>query len=477
MGRALLLLLAASLTLGGVPAATYGEASPPPVSPTASQADKENEPEEKKSEAPPESGDDIEAHLEETQEGEAEDQPEEEPSGEEEVSPIQKVVKEEEQESGDHVGGSLEESREIKVALFEHGPIAELFRLWKPLRDRLSDDTGIQLGIAYTTLFQAATVGENPREGWSGDFDLFGKWILLNRNIPNTGSTGFLLEYRHRFTEITPNALNDSLGGLWGTTNGFNSQDLALAQLWWEQYLFDDHVKVVAGKIDATNYYNGNRFQSQNTSFLNQAFSSNPTRSFPDNGLGVNVRLAPSDKMYFSFGAHDANSSKTTSGFNNLDGDELFYAAEIALTPRVEKWGPGRYRLTGWHAGPGKRTNGKSGSGFALSFEQDFGNDLVPFFRYGYQDDELEATKQIVVGGLGVLNPLGWKDDILGVGFAWGEPADTASRDQYVMELYLRHQLTPKIKITPGFQLILDPSFNRDDDVIGIFEFRVRVVF
>jgi carbohydrate-selective porin OprB len=81
-----------------------------------------------------------------------------------------------------------------------------------------------------------------------------------------------------------------------------------------------------------------------------------------------------------------------------------------------------------------------------------------------------------VVGGLGVLNPLGWKDDILGIGFAWGEPADTAARDQYLMELYLRHQLTPKIKITPGFQLILDPSFNRDDDVIGIFELRVRVV-
>ena len=55
--------------------------------------------------------------------------------------------------------------------------------------------------------------------------------------------------------------------------------------------------------------------------------------------------------------------------------------------------------------------------------------------------------------------------------------ADTASRDQYVMELYLRHQLTPKIRITPGFQLIVDPSLNRDDDVIGIFEFRVRVVF
>ena len=82
-----------------------------------------------------------------------------------------------------------------------------------------------------------------------------------------------------------------------------------------------------------------------------------------------------------------------------------------------------------------------------------------------------------MAGGLGILNPLGLKDDILGIGVAWGQAGDTASRDQYVMEGYLRHQFTPKVQFTPGFQVIFDPSLNPDDDVIGIFEFRVRVVF
>ena len=49
--------------------------------------------------------------------------------------------------------------------------------------------------------------------------------------------------------------------------------------------------------------------------------------------------------------------------------------------------------------------------------------------------------------------------------------------DQYVMEGYLRHRFTPKVQFTPGFQVIFDPSLNPDDDVIGVFEFRVRVVF
>jgi len=456
--------------VGVVPAAAYGQdsasAATPSTSPTGEQ-------EMRKAEAPAESGDDIGAELGQQEVTDAEHST---PGGEE-VSPIQKVVKEEEQESGDNVGGDLAESREIQVGLFEHGPVAELYRMLNPVRDRLAAQTGINLGVAYTPLFQIATAGENPRQGWSGDFDFCGKWNLLNRNEPNTGSTGFLVEYRHRFTEITPNALNDNLGSLWRTTKGFNSQELALVQLWWEQYLFDDHAKVVVGKVDASNFYNGNQFQNQNTSFLNQAFSTNPTRAFPENGLGVNVRLAPSENLYFSLGVHDANASKTSAGFDDLDEDDLFYAVEIGLTPRFEGWGPGRYRFTGWHSGPGRRTNGKSGSGFALSFEQDLGNDLVPFFRYGYQGDELQATRQIVVGGLGVLNPFGWKDDVLGIGFAWGQPDDTALRDQYVMELYLRHRFTPKVQLTPGFQLIFDPSLNRDDDVIAIFEFRVRVVF
>jgi carbohydrate-selective porin OprB len=75
------------------------------------------------------------------------------------------------------------------------------------------------------------------------------------------------------------------------------------------------------------------------------------------------------------------------------------------------------------------------------------------------------------------MNALGWKDDIFGVGFTWGETTDTALRDQYVAELVYRHQFTPKIQLTPGIQVIVDPSSNRDDDIIGVFEFRVRVVF
>ena len=66
---------------------------------------------------------------------------------------------------------------------------------------------------------------------------------------------------------------------------------------------------------------------------------------------------------------------------------------------------------------------------------------------------------------------------MFGVGLAWGQPEDSSFRDQYVTELFYRFQVSSKIQITPGFQVIFDPSKNIDDDMIGIFGFRVRMVF
>ncbi len=409
-----------------------------------------------------EAGDDIDAHLEEAAVAE----------GSEVIEPLK------EQDSGDDVTGKIKEAKEPDAGLWRRAPLSNLHQLWRPWRQQLSDDLGLDLGLAYTTLFQAATDGiEDPRYGWSGDFDIFGKWRLVNKAQKNTGSFGFLVEQRHRFTEIAPNDLGTNIGSLWGTTRGFNVQDVALAQWWWEQFLLDDRLKLSVGKLDPRNYYNGNRFQSQNTFFLNRAFSENPTRRFPRNSLGVNARLALTDHAYLSFGVHDTNGRKTNSGFGDLDKDDLFGAIEIGLTPRFEGLGRGRYRFTLWSTGGGDSSRGESGTGFALSFDQDLGNNLVPFLRYGYQDRDLRNTKNVISGGVGVLRPFGREADVLGVGLSWGDAEDGDLPDQFVGEVFYRLQATGKVQVTPGVQVIVDPSRNEEDDVVGVFSLRVRVVF
>ena len=112
-----------------------------------------------------------------------------------------------------------------------------------------------------------------------------------------------------------------------------------------------------------------------------------------------------------------------------------------------------------------------------MSFDQDLGNNLVPFLRYGYQDRDLRNTKNVISGGLGVLRPFGREDDVLGVGLSWGDAEDGDLQDQYVGEVFYRLQATGKIQVTPGVQMIVDPSRNAEDDVVGVFSLRVRVVF
>ena len=57
-----------------------------------------------------------------------------------------------------------------------------------------------------------------------------------------------------------------------------------------------------------------------------------------------------------------------------------------------------------------------------------------------------------------------------------GKPGDHALCDQYVAEVYYRWQAARYLRITPDVQLILDPSRNAPNDVIGVFGLRARIV-
>ena len=82
-----------------------------------------------------------------------------------------------------------------------------------------------------------------------------------------------------------------------------------------------------------------------------------------------------------------------------------------------------------------------------------------------------------VTAGIGVFDPLGNEGDVLGLAFAWLNPDDAAARDQLVIETFYRIQITPAIQLTPDLQIIIDPSFNAEDDVIAVFGLRFRIQY
>ncbi len=58
-----------------------------------------------------------------------------------------------------------------------------------------------------------------------------------------------------------------------------------------------------------------------------------------------------------------------------------------------------------------------------------------------------------------------------------GEPQNRSLRDQYVLEAFHRIQVFPNIQLTPGYQVIINPSLNPGQDVVGVFEIRFRLLF
>jgi hypothetical protein len=208
---------------------------------------------------------------------------------------------------------------------------------------------------------------------------------------------------------------------------------------------------------------------------VNKAFSSFPVRSFPGQGLGVNVTAKFSDQWYVSTGFQDAQGKKTTTGFDTFFGDfNLFGAFELGYTPTIAGLGNGTYRLTAWYRDAGETDGKRHDAGIDLSIDQHFGKHWIPFLRYGSGEGNINGIEHMVSGGIGWEGKFISETDVIGIGGMWGRPADHSLRDQYGAEVFYRLQVSPDNQITVGYQLIVDPSNQPKDDVVGVFELRWR---
>lgn len=383
------------------------------------------------------------------------------------------------------ISRNLEELEKPKESLLDRAVIEPLVKRWDSATDRLRTRTGLDIAVAYTTLYQRLTDkkdGKDPREGAVGDLDIFGEWTLPGSEVQKSWHVGYQAETRHRlFTSSRPSELGASSGSLWCTTSGFNTQDLSLVQLWWQQTLFNDKLIYRLGKVDQADFFDIGTFKSANLFFSNFAFSDNPAIPSPDNGYGGAVSIHPSESWYLRAGVGDANGRKTSMSMKSfLEKNDYFSAAEVGLTPTIAGLGQGYYQFTVWHTDGERRRNARdqpSGKGFSLRFEQYLGENLLPFVSYSYSTGNTTAVRQLATAGIGVADILGYKDDIIGVAVGWGQPEDRSLRNQYVAEVFYRMQISDYFQLTPDIQVIREPSRNRNNDTIGVFGLRMRLVF
>lgn len=349
--------------------------------------------------------------------------------------------------------------------------------LLKAAMDKFAADTNMRFALANTLLTQQATGGPGQRTTGGGDLDLWAKWTAIGAGTKDTGLLAFAGEYRYQIGDLTPSALGGQIGTLLPTTNGFNERSPTVKELYWDQRLFDDRFRYAIGRIDPENLFGGHRLQSANTFFLYKGFSSNPTVAFPGSGLAVAAQIKPVPWFYLTAGFTNANGKTTASTIESFftDGQYLSFA-EMGVTPTIEGLGTGRYRLAIWHIDARPQADEPSDQGFTLSFDQDLGKSLIAFLRYGHADGAVTNVTNSVQGGVGITGVLG-EENLLGVAAAWSQPFTPGLRDEKVLEVFQRFQITDNVQFTIDAEVIFDPSNAPDVDVVGVFSGRLRVSF
>lgn len=385
-------------------------------------------------------------------------------------------------ESADEISTTLKDVSESRSTLFPGSPLAKPLATWGDFWQIFDEKTGVSMAFAYTTLFQAATNGryKGPRSGGSGDFDMVGRWSFLEEGLfnglVNEGTIGFATEYRHKIGAATPADLGDSIGSLWGTTSGFNEEDFTLKEIWWHQHLFEDRLAFRLGRIKLDNIFDAYRFTGANHFYTNKAFSRNPTIPFPNTGAGLVFSWTPGNDLFLIIGGGRANGreSETTSAAQDLK--EWFSATTFGWNPE-HRLGKGLYQVTLWRSDERSDSLLPSASGYSILLQQELAKGWTPFVRYSYSNANVTNTQKIATAGVVQEGTKTRPKDRIGFALAWGQPHNSNLTEQWTAELFYRYSVIPTFQITPLAQIIIDPSKNPYNRVIGIFGLRGRVTF
>lgn len=231
---------------------------------------------------------------------------------------------------------------------------------------------------------------------------------------------------------------------------------------------------VNVGRIDPTFRYDFNRIANdEREMFLTYSLVNSRSIPFPATALGLDAQWNVSDFLLLKAGIHQANGRANSASFDKLRGDEIFVPFQATLMPSFANLGDGNYRFLGYYTESG----GEQGWGFSLSFDQEIGGGFVPFFRFGMDGSDVADFSRFLSAGLGLEAPFGREDDLVAVGFAWGDPADPESREETIIEAFYRIELNDFTRLTPDVQFLVDPGDNRSTDLIVVFGLRLQVVF
>jgi len=364
---------------------------------------------------------------------------------------------------------------------------------WFQWKEDLYEKYGLKLGISYQAIYQKASdttpIGDDEvAAGWAL---LEGKWEVLNRGKDFEGSLVAALDWRHTFTDgrDPPNWGVSDVGSLWPTDFGYVEWDPWVPVAYWEQWFTKDRFVMRLGQQNVGQIYDFFRFKD-----LRVAFSGSPLNApttvmpFPGPGLGAAFELWPikDSTLYVVGTVNDMNFKIEEWNWDDAVRDkDFFYGLEVGYN-----WAraPGDFdhlHLNLFYAdkpaeNPFPGLPSESGWGFKVLGEKQMGR-LVGFGSYTYNTAKGGAfgvtfARHQTTAGLAVLKPFGLRGEI-GLGTSWAQPFKDDFRSQYGVEAYWKILLLPNLWVTPGVQVIFDPTFNPQEDTVTIGQIKARLFF
>jgi len=377
--------------------------------------------------------------------------------------------------------------------LFDIG-VPQSYFDWK---DEVYNKAGLKFGVGYQLLFQAASdVVPNAENNtamahWTG---FLIKWTLINRKKgKNMGQFVFSIMDRRL---LGNNALPASfgiveVGGI--TTNvEFTSWSFAIENLYWEQWLNFKRRKLMIriGNQVATTVLNPFRFKDSRTSFTTGPFCFHPTMPYPTFGFGASFKLMPNKGtgFYIAGSLNDMNGDPNLLGldWSTVGRGEFFYGAEVGYNWKRSKDDYDHVHLIIFGATERSTREplawNKAGWGFSFLGEKQFDR-LVLFANYTFntaQGGGVTGTlsDNTITTGVAYKNPLQVRGEVA-LGLLYMNPIEEImgddARNQFGLEAYWHITLTRNIHVTPGIQLVFNPSVNTTSDFIAIPHIKFRV--
>ncbi len=284
--------------------------------------------------------------------------------------------------------------------------------------------------------------------------------------------------------------VTDELTTFWGVNAdaGFEDSNVALTEVWYEHRFLNDMVSFTIGKVNLTNYFDGNEVANdETTQFLSDGFVNNLAVEFPDNSVGTRVTVSPNNLIDISVGAQSGDS----------DWEDIFekpfLIAEADVKPKFGEL-QGNYRVMTWT----NRTNHtelmdsskdeETGSGFGLSFDQQVTDSVSLFGRIGFQDKEIYEFDMAWSGGLALNGGMwGRDDDAFAVAYGQAILSDdnedvlkadgTNPGNEGHLEAYYSLVINEHVAVSPDIQVVTNASGDEDFETVVIGGLRGQFTF